>query len=90
VDAHEFQPALITTRLARGIPLIVRTLLGTNLKYLGFKLAYARFEDGLWFPVRYGGEFDVRAVFFYRRRISISLLNEGFERADVKSRIQYQ
>ena len=89
VDKSEFQPVAITTRLARGVPFWVRTLLGTNLKYLGFSLAYERFDDGIWFPVSYGGEFEIRAVFFYKRLISISLANSGFKRTDVASRITY-
>lgn len=88
VDAREFEPVLITTHLARGIPFVIRTLLGTNLKSLGFKIAYDRF-DGAWFPVSYGGEFELRVVFFYKRRISLSMTNRGFRRADVESRIVF-
>ncbi len=89
VDKREFQPVVITTRLAKGLPFLVKTMLGTNLKYLGFSLAYERFGDGIWFPVSYGGEFEVRAVFFYKRLISISMANTGFRRTDVASRITY-
>ncbi|MBI3667903.1 MAG: hypothetical protein HY236_17010 [Acidobacteria bacterium] len=60
VDRLEYQPVLITTRLARGFPFWVKTLLGTNVKHLGFKLSYQRVEEGLWFPATYGGEFEVR------------------------------
>ena len=62
VDAREYQPVLITSHIARGIPLWVRTFLGTNLRYLGFKVAYEKFAEGVWFPVRYGGEFDLRVL----------------------------
>lgn len=89
VDRNEFQPVVITTRLAKGLPFLVKTMLGTNLKYLGFSLAYERFGDGIWFPVSYGGEFEVRAVFLYKRLISISLANTGFRHTDVASRISY-
>jgi hypothetical protein len=89
VDRQEFQPVVVSTRLATGIPFWVKTVLGTDLKYLGFSLAYQRFDDGIWFPVSYGGEFEVRAVFFYKRLISISLANTGFRRTDVASRITY-
>ena len=89
VDRREYQPVLITTRLARGIPFLVKTLLGTDLKHLGFKLTYHRVEEGLWFPATYGGEFEVRGVFFYKRKISISVLNTGFQRAEVTSRILF-
>jgi hypothetical protein len=89
VDVRQFQPVLVTTALAKKIPLWVRTVLGTNLKHLGFKLAYEEFDEGLWFPVSYGGEFVVRAVFFYKRKISLSLSNSGFERAEVTSTVAY-
>jgi hypothetical protein len=89
VDKREYQPVAVSTRLAKGIPFWVKTVLGTNLKYLGFSLAYERFDDGIWFPVSYGGEFEIRAVFFYKRLISISMANTGFRRASVASRITY-
>jgi hypothetical protein len=90
IDAAEFQPVLITTRLSRGVPFLVQTLLGTKIKHLGFKIAYERFEDGVWFPVSYGGEFELRAVFFYKRIISLSMVNSGFQRSEVASRIEYE
>ncbi len=89
VDALEYQPLLVTTRLARGVPFLVKTLLGTNLKYLGFSLAYQPAAEGAWFPVSYGGEFEVRALFFFKRGISVSLANSGFKRADVRSQIVF-
>jgi hypothetical protein len=89
VDAAEFQPVLVTSQLGRRIPILVQTLLGTNLRHLGFKITYDRFGDGVWFPVTYGGEFDLRAVFFYRRKISIAVRNSGFRRTDVTSNVTY-
>ena len=89
VDAAEFEPVLITTHLARGLPFLVRTLLGTDLKYLGFSVAYQRAAEGAWFPVSYGGEFEVRAVFFFKRGISVSLANSGFKQVDVRSLIAF-
>jgi hypothetical protein len=89
VDAAEFEPVLITTHLARGLPFLVRTLLGTDLKYLGLSVAYQRAAEGAWFPVSYGGEFEVRAVFFFKRGISVSLANSGFNRVDARSQIRF-
>ena len=89
VDAAEFEPVLITTHLARGLPFLVRTLLGTDLKYLGFSVAYQRAAEGAWFPLSYGGEFEVRAVFFFKRGISVSLANSGFNRVDARSRFRF-
>ena len=90
IHSTKFQPVLVTTKLAKGVPFVVRTLLGTNLKQLGFKLSYEEFEDDLWFPVAYGGEFTVKALFFYKRKISISLRNTGFQRSEVTSTIAYE
>jgi len=89
VDSHEYQPVLVTTWLAKGIPMAVQILLGTNMTQLGFKVAYQKFEDGLWFPVTYGGEFKLRAVFFYKRTISLSVMNSGFQRSDVTSTVSF-
>jgi hypothetical protein len=89
VSRDDCQPVLVTTRLAHKIPLLVRTALGTNLSGLGFSVRYQKFDDGLWFPVSYGTEFRVRALFFYSRSIVVSLENTGFQRASVSSRIEF-
>lgn len=89
IDAEEYQPVTVSTQLAQKIPAAVKILLGTNIKGLGFSLSYQKFDDGVWFPVSYGGEFEVRAVFFYKRRISISMVNAEFRRAQVSSRVAY-
>jgi hypothetical protein len=90
IDTQAKQPVLITTWMARGIPLVVKTLLGTDLKHMGFKIAYEKFDDDVWMPVTYGGELHVRAVFVYTRNISISLRNSGFRRAQVDSSVSYR
>ena len=89
VDRQEYQPVLITTWMAAKVPIVIRTLLGTNLQQLGFKVAYKKFDAGLWFPVTYGGEFKLRALFMYARRIGVSLQNSGFQRAVVDSKISF-
>lgn len=89
IDKQEYQPVLVTTHLAAKIPLLVRTMLGTNLEHLGFKVTYKKFENGLWFPVTYGGEFKVKALFLYARRVGLSVQNSGFQRADVTSKIEF-
>lgn len=89
IDAAAFEPVLITTWLARGVPMAVRILLGTNLKHLGFKVAYQQVDGGVWFPVSYGGEFQLKAVFFYKRTISLAMRNEQFRKTDVSSYINY-
>jgi hypothetical protein len=89
IDVGECQPLLVSTRFATHIPVAVKVLLGTDIKGLGFAVSYEKFDDGLWFPVSYGGEFHVRVVFFYSRNMSISMVNTGFTRAKVSSRIAY-
>jgi hypothetical protein len=44
----------------------------------------------LWFPVTYGGEFYVRAAFFYKRTMALSVVNSGFQKADVTSTVSFQ
>jgi hypothetical protein len=89
IDAAEFQPLTVNTKNAWHIPAAVKVLLGTDIKGLGFSVTYQKFDEGLWFPVSYGGEFHVRAVFFYSRTMSISMVNSGFQRADISSRVAY-
>jgi len=89
IDSLEYQPISIHTKLAARIPLVIRTLLGTNIKELGFSIAYQKFDEGVWFPVSYGGEFEVRAVFFYKRTISVNLVNSDFRRTNVTSNVRY-
>jgi hypothetical protein len=87
IDAEEFEPLRVYTKLSRKIPLFVRTLLGTDLPGLGFNVEYRRFDQGVWFPVSFGTEFRLRAVFFINRDITVSLENSAFERAKVQSKI---
>jgi hypothetical protein len=89
IDAEAYQPVVVNTKMAPKIPAAVKVLLGTNLKGLGFSVTYREAGDGLWFPVSYGGEFEVRAVFFYKRTISIAMTNSDFRRTDVSSNVAY-
>jgi hypothetical protein len=89
VDRNEFQPVLVTSRLAFNIPGWVKVIFGTNVQQLGFKVTYKKFDEGLWFPVTYGGEFKLKAVFFYSRRIAMSMQNSGFQRAVVNSKVNF-
>jgi hypothetical protein len=89
IDTAECQPVTVTTKFATKIPMAVKVLLGTDIRGLGFAVSYEKFDDGLWFPVSYGGEFHLRAVFFYSRNMSISLANSGFQRAEVTSHVAY-
>jgi hypothetical protein len=90
IDQEEFEPVSVYTRLSRRIPFFVRTVLGTDLPGLGFNVQYARIEKDVWFPVSFGTEFRLRAVFFINRDISVSLENKNFKRATVESNIHYE
>ncbi len=90
IDEDELQPISVYTRLSRRIPLVVRTLLGTDVPGLGFNVQYKRIADGVWFPVSFGTEFRLHAVFFINRTITVSMENKNFRRATAESSISYQ
>jgi len=87
VDAEEFEPVRVYTELSRRIPFAVRTLLGTDVPGVGFNVQYKRFDEGVWFPVSFGTEFRLHAVFFINREITVALENSAFQRAKVQSKI---
>jgi len=89
IDKQELQPVSVYTRLSRRFPLFVRTMLGTDLPGLGFSVRYQRLAPDLWFPVTFGTEFRLRAVFFINRNISLSLENSHFQRTTAESSIRY-
>lgn len=90
IDVNDYQPVLVTTTLAWGIPAVIRTVFGTNLKHLGFKISYQKVADGVWFPAKWGGEFHLRALFLYARTISLAVSNTEFRRATVNSTITFE
>ena len=90
IDALEFQPVMVSTDLAWKVPMAVRTLLGTDLRGVGFSVTYQPFADHVWFPVTYGGEFAVRGLFFYKRTISLELVHKNFRHADVASKVAFE
>ena len=88
IDAAEFEPVLVFTRLARPLPVIIRTLLGTNVPAIGFNVVYQRQPDGVWFPATLGTDFRIHADFVINRQVSVSLENSAFEHTHVASRIK--
>lgn len=88
IDAAEFQPVRVFTKLSRRIPFGVRTFLGTDLPGIGFNVVYKRQEDGVWFPATFGTEFRIRALFFINREVSVSLENTGFQHTHVESKMK--
>ena len=87
IDAAEFQPVRVFTKLSRRIPFGVRTFLGTDLPGLGFNVVYKRQEDGVWFPATFGMEIRIHVLFFINRDVSVSLENTGFQHTQVKSKV---
>ncbi len=88
IDAAEFEPVRVFTKLSRRIPLGVRIFLGTDLPGIGFNVVYKRQEDGVWFPATFGTEFKIHAVFFINRQVTIALENSRFEHTHVESRMK--
>ena len=88
IDATEFQPVRVFTKLSRRIPFAVRTLLGTDVPGVGFNVVYKRQGDGAWFPATFGTEFQIHALFFIHRQVSIALENSAFERTHVESKMK--
>lgn len=88
IDAAEFEPVLVFTKLARRLPLMIRTLLGTDVPGIGFNVVYQRQPDGAWFPATVGTEFRIRAEFVINRQVSVSLENSTFEHTHVASKIK--
>jgi hypothetical protein len=88
IDAAEFQPVRVFTKLSRRIPFGVRTFLGTDLPGIGFNVVYKRQEDGVWFPTTFGTEFRLHVLFFINRDVSVSLENSGFQHTHVESKIK--
>jgi len=90
VDAEEFQPVQVVTDLTGAVPLPVRILLGTDIRGLGFTVSYQRMADGVWFPAGYGGEFEMRALFFLKMTVSVNVTNSDFRRTDVNSKVAFE
>lgn len=90
VDQKEFQPVFVATQLALKIPLAVRVLFGISVRQIGFSVSYERFDEGVWFPVSYGGEFFLKVLHFYKRTIIVSMVNQDFRRATVASDVRFE
>jgi hypothetical protein len=88
IDAAEFQPVRVFTKLSRRIPFGVRTFLGTDLPGIGFNVVYKRQADGVWFPTTFGTEFRLHVLFFINREVSVSLENTGFQHTHVESKMK--
>lgn len=80
---------MVTSAWTGKVPTAVTIALGTNVKQIGAKITYKRFDKDVWFPVQTGGEMKLRVLFLYARTIAFSATNRDFRKADVQSSIQY-
>lgn len=90
IDAEELQPVRIITHLAYPVPWGIRVFLGTNLHQTGFSITYLRAAPNVWFPGTYGSEFRLKALWGYKRTITLSMENDAFQHTNASSNIQYQ
>jgi hypothetical protein len=89
IERNEYQPVLVTSAWTGRVPAAVIVGLGTNVKQIGAKITYQRFDKDVWFPVECGGELKLRVLFLYARTIAFSAKNSGFRKTDVQSSIEF-
>ena len=90
IDRNEFQPILVTSEWASKVPLAVTIMLGTNIKQVGAKITYRRFDKDVWFPVACGSEMKLRVLFLYNRTIAFSSTDSDFRKTDVQSSVEFE
>jgi hypothetical protein len=89
IERNEFQPIQLTVHWTGKIPRGVTIGLGTDVRQVGAKITYERFEKNVWFPVTFGGEMKLRVLFLYARTIAFRAASSGFRKTDVKSSIEF-
>lgn len=87
IDAADFEPIYVYTKLSRKIPFAVRTILGTDLPGIGYSLHYEKQPGGVWFPKTFGTEFTLHVLFFFNREVMVSLDNKDFQQPHVETKI---
>jgi hypothetical protein len=90
IERNEFQPVLVTSAWTGKVPAPITIGLGTNVKQIGAKITYQRFDKDVWFPVSIGGEMKLRVLFLYARTIAFSAANADFRKADVQSSVEFE
>jgi hypothetical protein len=80
IDAAEFQPVRVFTKMSHRAPFLVRTM-WFDFPGLGFNVVYQRQPDGVWFPWIFGTEFRMHAgpVLFFNRDVAIAVENSNFQ-----------
>jgi hypothetical protein len=81
---------LVTSAWTGKVPAAVAIGLGTNVKQIGAKVTYQRFDKDVWFPVSFGGEMKLRVFFLYARTIAFSASNAGFRKTDVHTSVEFE
>ena len=89
IEKNELQPVLVTSAWTGKVPTAVTIALGTNVKQIGAKITYKRFDKDVWFPVECGGEVKLRVLFLYARTIAFSASNAEFRKTDVQSSVEF-
>ena len=89
IDATDFQPVRVYTKLSRPLPFLLRKLV-IDLPGLGFNVQYQRQPEGVWFPTSFGTEFRIHLFMVWGRTVMISLQNTDFERTHVEHQISYE
>ncbi|HEX4277350.1 MAG TPA: hypothetical protein VHZ74_18465 [Bryobacteraceae bacterium] len=89
IERNEYQPVLVTSAWLGKVPAAVTIALGTNVRQIGAKITYKRFDKDVWFPVEVGGEMKLRVLFLYARTIAFSASNKNFQKADVRSSVEF-
>ena len=87
IDAEDFEPIYVYTKLPRKLPFAVRALLGIDVPGYGYSLTYEKQPGGVWFPKSYGQEFTIRVLYFYNREVMLSMENKDFEQTHVETKI---
>jgi hypothetical protein len=90
IDAEDYQPVRIVTKMAKGVPWGVRFFMGINIKQFGFSIDYTRVAPGVWFPKTYGTEFAIEVLWGYKRSVTLSMENGDFRRTDARSTIRFE
>lgn len=51
----------------------MRMALGTDVSGFGYNIEFKRLQDGNYFPISYGTEYELRLLFHINRTVSISV-----------------
>jgi hypothetical protein len=90
IHPQDYQPLLVTTKLAAKIPAAVKVMLGIDVRQLGFSVTYTKVTEELWFPASYGTEFGLKVLFGYKRNITMNVTNSNFRKTSAESRIEFE